>query len=235
MEQTTILIVDDDRALRTSVCRALELEGYATIEASDGEAALWQVINKDPQLVVLDLGLPGIGGLAVCQSIRSRGYDLPILVLTARSEVQDRVEGLDAGADDFMTKPFALDELFARVRALLRRHRAVEPESVDHSGTPKRLVLADLEIDQAARRVWRGGTEIELTKTEFDLLEFLVVNEGVALSRSTIYQQIWGYDFGQDSKTLAVYIGYLRSKIEADGSPMLIHTVRGVGYCARER
>ncbi len=235
MEQTTILIVDDDRALRTSVCRALELEGYETIEASDGEAALWQVINKDPQLVVLDLGLPGIGGLAVCQSIRSRGYDLPILVLTARSEVQDRVDGLDAGADDFMTKPFALDELFARVRALLRRHRAAEHEVADHGGAPKRLVLADLEIDQAARRVWRGGTEIELTKTEFDLLEFLVVNEGVALSRSTIYQQIWGYDFGQDSKTLAVYIGYLRSKIEADGSPALIHTVRGVGYCARER
>jgi two-component system response regulator MprA len=233
VEQTTILIVDDDRALRTSVCRALEPEGYATIEASDGEAALWQVINKDPQLVVLDLGLPGIGGLAVCQSIRSRGYDLPILVLTARSEVQDRVEGLDAGADDFMTKPFALDELFARVRALLRRHRAVEAEATEPGSPPQRLTLADLEIDQAARRVWRAGQEIELTKTEFDLLEFLVVNDGVALSRSTIYQQIWGYDFGQDSKTLAVYIGYLRSKIEVDGALTLIHTVRGVGYCAR--
>jgi two-component system response regulator MprA len=144
VEQTTILIVDDDRALRTSVCRALELEGYATIEASDGEAALWQVINKDPQLVVLDLGLPGIGGLAVCQSIRSRGYDLPILVLTARSEVQDRVEGLDAGADDFMTKPFALDELFARVRALLRRRSTTPaPQNASSSQILRSTKLLD--------------------------------------------------------------------------------------------
>jgi two-component system response regulator MprA len=170
--------------------------------------------------------MPHVGGLTVCRRLRARADRTPILIVTARTEVSDRVSGLDAGADDYLPKPFALDELLARVRALLRRARYDDPE--------RELRVADLRVDEAARRAWRGDRELELTKTEFDLLQLLAHNAGVVLSRSTIYTRIWDYDFGPDSKALAVYVGYLRRKLEADGAARLIHTVRGVGYTLRE-
>lgn len=233
-----VLVVDDDRALRESICRALVLEGYDAIDASDGAMALDQAEKSSPDLIILDLGLPYLSGFTVCEVLRSRNDRTPILVLTARSMVSDRVRGLDSGADDFMTKPFVLDELFARVRALLRRTRDFglttdEVPGEQQSDGP--LELADLTVDVAARRVWRGEREVELSKTEFDLLELLVRNAGIVLDRSTIYDRIWGYDFGPESKNLTVYMGYLRSKTEAAGEPRLLHTVRGVGYVARNQ
>ena len=227
-----MLVVDDDRALRDAVTRALRLEGYEGIDAADGAQALAQVESQRPDAVILDLGLPTIDGITVCQVLRARGDRTPILVLPARTEVSDRVQGLDAGADDFMSKPFALAELLARLRALLRRVEPVAAASappVDDS-----LTLADLRVSPSQRRAWRGEREIDLTKTEFDLLELLVRNAGIVLDRSTIHDRIWGYDFGPDSKNLTVYMGYLRSKTEGDGEPRLLHTVRGVGYVARE-
>ncbi len=227
-----VLVVDDDRALRDAVSRALRLEGYATIDAADGAAALSRVEEHRPDAVILDLGLPIVDGLTVCQVLRTRGDRTPILVLTARSEVSDRVNGLDAGADDFMSKPFALEELLARLRALLRR---TVVEGDDEAGDRNAvLALADLRLSPSQRRVWRGEREIDLTKTEFDLLELLVLNAGIVLDRATIHDRIWGYDFGPESKNLTVYMGYLRAKTEAGGEPRLLHTVRGVGYVARE-
>ena len=227
-----VLVVDDDRALRDAVSRALRLEGYATIDAADGAAALSRVGEHRPDAVILDLGLPIVDGLTVCQVLRTRGDRTPILVLTARSEVSDRVNGLDAGADDFMSKPFALEELLARLRALLRR---TVVEGDDEAGDRNAvLALANLRLSPSQRRVWRGEREIDLTKTEFDLLELLVLNAGIVLDRATIHDRIWGYDFGPESKNLTVYMGYLRAKTEAGGEPRLLHTVRGVGYVARE-
>lgn len=227
-----VLVVDDDRALRDAVSRALRLEGYATIDAADGAAALSRVEEHRPNAVILDLGLPIVDGLTVCQVLRTRGDRTPILVLTARSEVSDRVNGLDAGADDFMSKPFALEELLARLRALLRR---TVVEGDDEAGDRNAvLALANLRLSPSQRRVWRGEREIDLTKTEFDLLELLVLNAGIVLDRATIHDRIWGYDFGPESKNLTVYMGYLRAKTEAGGQPRLLHTVRGVGYVARE-
>ncbi len=227
-----MLVVDDDRALRDAVTRALRLEGYEGIDAADGAQALAQVESQRPDAVILDLGLPTIDGITVCQVLRARGDRTPILVLTARTEVSDRVQGLDAGADDFMSKPFALEELLARLRALLRRTSVADDDGASPGGDD--LVLADLRVSPGQRRVWRGEREIDLTKTEFDLLELLVRNAGIVLDRSTIHDRIWGYDFGPDSKNLTVYMGYLRSKTEGDGEPRLLHTVRGVGYVARE-
>ena len=227
-----MLVVDDDRALRDAVSRALRLEGYSTIDAADGAQALTAVAEQRPDAVILDLGLPIIDGLTVCQVLRTRGDRTPILVLTARSEVSDRVNGLDAGADDFMSKPFALEELLARLRALLRRTLVEgDDEALDRNDS---LVLADLRLSPGQRRVWRGPREIDLTKTEFDLLELLVRNAGIVVDRATIHDRIWGYDFGPESKNLTVYMGYLRAKTEAGGEPRLLHTVRGVGYVARE-
>jgi two-component system response regulator MprA len=227
-----VLVVDDDRALRDAVTRALRLEGYEGIDAADGAQALAQVESQRPDAVILDLGLPTIDGITVCQVLRARGDRTPILVLTARTEVSDRVQGLDAGADDFMSKPFALEELLARLRALLRRTSVADDDGASPGGDD--LVLADLRVSPGQRRVWRGEREIDLTKTEFDLLELLVRNAGIVLDRSTIHDRIWGYDFGPDSKNLTVYMGYLRAKTEGDGEPRLLHTVRGVGYVARE-
>jgi len=227
-----ILVVDDDRALRDAISRALRLEGYEILEAGDGAQALSQVEQQRPDAVILDLGLPIIDGLTVCQVLRTRGDRTPILVLTARGEVSDRVQGLDAGADDFMSKPFALEELLARLRALLRRTVADDDEGAP--GRDEVLVLSDLRLSPGQRRVWRGDREIDLTKTEFDLLELLVHNAGIVLDRATIHDRIWGYDFGPESKNLTVYMGYLRAKTEAGGEPRLLHTVRGVGYVARE-
>ena len=222
-----ILVADDDRAIREAVARALELEGYEVVTASDGVAALEVVAAQSPDALVLDVMMPTLDGLGVCRSLRNRGDQTPILILTARTEVSDRVAGLDAGADDYLPKPFALEELLARVRALLRR--AVAEAPVD----APQVEVEDLIIDESARRAWRAGRELELTKTEFDLLSLLARNAGIVLSHTTIYEDIWGYDFGPDSKALAVYIGYLRRKTEQDGEPRLIQTVRGVGYTLR--
>lgn len=221
-----LVIAEDDRAVRESLVRALELEGYTVEAVTNGAAALEVAGRSDVDLLIVDIGMPEIDGLTVCRRLRSAGSRLPILVLTARAEVSDRVSGLDAGADDYLTKPFSLDELSARTRALLRR-TAAEP------GADSRVAVGDLVLDTAARRAWRADREMELTRTEFDLLDLLARNSGVVLSHSQIYDDIWGYDFGPESKALAVYIGYLRRKTEQDGEPRLIHTVRGVGYTLR--
>ena len=220
-------MAEDDRAVRESVTRALELEGYVVTAVTEGIAALEAASRPDVDLLLLDLGMPNMDGLTVCRRLRSAGSRLPILVLTARTEVSDRVSGLDAGADDYLPKPFSLDELLARVRSLLRR------SNFDETDAPAQITVDDLVIDEAARRAWRGGREMELTKTEFDLLELLARNTGVVLSHSTIYDEIWGYDFGPDSKALAVYIGYLRRKTEEGNESRIIQTVRGVGYSLR--
>ncbi len=223
-----ILVADDDRAIRESLARALELEGYAVATAADGGAALTAVRDSEPDAVVLDVMMPNVDGLTVCRVLRAERNRTPVLMLTARTATSDRVAGLDAGADDYVAKPFELDELLARLRALLRR---AEPDVVTQEGG--RLEVGNLRIDAAARRAWRGGRELELSKTEFDLLELLLRNAGIVLDHSTIYDRIWGYDFGPDSKNLAVYISYLRRKVEVDGEAKLIHTVRGVGYTIR--
>jgi two-component system, OmpR family, response regulator MprA len=221
-----VLLAEDDRATRESIVRALELEGYAVEAVGDGAAALEAIDGSPPDLLVLDLMMPNVDGLSVCRRLRSRRNRTPILIVTARTEVSDRVSGLDAGADDYLPKPFALDELLARVRALLRRTTYDTPD--------RELVVADLRIDEAARRAWRGDRELGLTKTEFDLLQLMARNAGIVLTHSTIYERIWGYDFGPDSKSLAVYVGYLRRKTEEAGEERLIQTVRGVGYTLRE-
>jgi two-component system response regulator MprA len=225
-----ILLAEDDRAVREAVSRALRLEGYEVTAVADGAVALEHLRKpENVDLVILDVSMPAVDGITVARVIRSEGIKLPVLMLTARSSTSDRVAGLDAGADDYLTKPFDVDELFARVRALLRRI-AYDTPAV---GEEKILTLADLRIDTAARRAWRGQREIELSKTEFDLLEYLVRNQGIVLDHSRIYEEIWHYDFGPDSKNLTVYMGYLRRKTEENGEPRLLHTVRGVGYIAR--
>jgi two-component system response regulator MprA len=223
-----ILVVDDERAVRESLRRALELEGYEIELAEDGRQALERLAREDqPDAVILDVLMPGVDGLEVCRTLRSQGSRLPVLMLTARTQVEDRVEGLDAGADDYLTKPFALEELLARVRALLRR-------SGDDGASGDKLSFADLELDPGTREVTRGDERIELTRTEFSLLELFLRNPRQVLTRSVIFERVWGYDFGFASNSLDVYIGYLRRKTEASGKPRLIHTVRGVGYALRE-
>jgi two-component system response regulator MprA len=224
----TLLVAEDDRAVRESLTRALQLEGYSVVTAGDGAEALRMVAESTPDVIVLDVSMPIIDGLTVCKVLRADGNRVPILMLTARTETRDRVSGLDAGADDYVPKPFELDELLARLRALLRRTQPEPGTEVDE------MKLGDLRLEPSARRAWRGERELDLSKTEFDLLELLLRNRGVVLDHTTIYERIWHYDFGPDSKNLAVYIGYLRRKTEADGEPRLIQTVRGVGYTARE-
>jgi two-component system response regulator MprA len=221
-----VLVVEDDAAVRRSVERALSYEGYQVTTASDGMAGLLAVADKAPDLVVLDVMMPVLDGLAVCRRLRDAGDRTPILMLTARHELDDRVAGLDAGADDYLVKPFALQELLARVRALLRRSNP--------SDDAQSLRVGDLVLDPAARTVRRAGRAIDLTKTEFDLLELLMLNARIVLTRDTIYERIWGIDFETSSNSLDVYVGYLRRKTEGDGETRLIHTVRGVGYVVRE-
>jgi two-component system response regulator MprA len=221
-----VLVAEDDPGVRETLEAALSFEGHRVTTVPDGAAALTALAEDPPDLLVLDIGMPRIDGLTVCRMARERGIRLPILILTARVEVSDRVAGLDAGADDYLAKPFALDELLARARALLRRTGATGGDEV--------LTVADLSLDPARRTATRRERTIELTKTEFDLLELLMLNVGLVLSRSQIYDRIWGYDFGTSSKSLDVYIGYLRRKTEAEGEPRLIQTVRGVGYVLRE-
>jgi two-component system response regulator MprA len=229
---STILVAEDDRAVRDSLVRALQLEGYTVVGLSNGVEALNAIRQSPPEILLLDVSMPMVDGLTVCRVLRSEGERLPILMLTARTETSDRVAGLDAGADDYMPKPYDLDELLARVRALLRRV-SYDQEGNGSDPAVGSLTVGDLQLDPAGRRAFRGGREIELSKTEFDLLELLVRNAGIVLDHSTIYERIWHYDFGPDSKNLAVYIGYLRRKTEADGEPRLVHTVRGVGYTVR--
>lgn len=226
------MLAEDDRAVRESLVRALTLEGYEVVAVSNGALALDRLRDNTPDLVLLDVSMPHVDGLTVCRVVRSEGSQVPILMLTARTETSDRVAGLDAGADDYLAKPFDLDELFARMRALLRRTQFGGPGSAT-AGPTEVLTLDDLRLDPAGRRVTRGEHQIELSRTEFDLLELLIRNAGLVLEHSTIYERIWNYDFGPDSKNLAVYIGYLRRKTEQDGAARLIHTVRGVGYVAR--
>ena len=226
-----ILVAEDDRAVRESLVRALQLEGYTVASAKNGAEALEAVRQAEPDVLLLDVSMPMVDGLTVCRVLRSEGSRVPVLMLTARTETSDRVAGLDAGADDYLPKPYDLGELLARIRALLRRSGYGAADADDQ--IEGELVLGDLRLDPSGRRAFRGDREIQLSKTEFDLLALLVANRGIVLDHSTIYERIWHYDFGPDSKNLAVYIGYLRRKTEADGEPRIVHTVRGVGYTAR--
>ncbi|HZR93383.1 MAG TPA: response regulator transcription factor [Gaiellaceae bacterium] len=222
---TRVLVVDDEPAVREALRRALTLEGYEVELAGDGAEALRSIAVSEPDVVVLDVLMPEVDGLAACRRLRDSGSRVPVLMLTARAGVGDRVDGLDAGADDYLVKPFALEELLARIRALLRR-------SGQDRGEPLRF--SDLELDPTTREVRRGGRPMELTRTEFNLLELFLRNPRQVLTRSLIFERVWGYDFGPTSNALDVYIGYLRRKTEAGGEPRLIQTVRGVGYALRE-
>jgi len=251
----SVLLAEDDRPIRTALERALTLEGYEVTAVADGIQALAAAHRERPDVILLDVMMPGIDGLQVCQVLRAEQDRTPILMLTARVETADRIAGLDAGADDYVVKPFEVEEVFARLRALLRRTTAGAPadeggagagpaatdetegteEAYDARVADSGVVeAADLRIDGPSRRAWRGERELELTRTEFELLELLARNAGIVLDHSTIYDRIWGYDFGPGSKNLAVYVGYLRRKVDVPGSRPLIHTVRGVGYVLRE-
>jgi two-component system response regulator MprA len=224
-----ILVVDDDRAVRESLRRSLAFNGFEVELATDGVEALEQVAKHRPDAVVLDVMMPRLGGLETCRALRASGDDVPILVLTARDAVADRVAGLDAGADDYLPKPFALEELLARLRALLRRAAPATPEA-----GPAQLEFAGLRMELLTREVWRGGRELKLTRTEFSLLELLMRHPRHVLTRTRILEEVWGFDFPTTANSLEVYVGYLRRKTEAGGEPRLLHTVRGVGYVLRE-
>jgi two-component system response regulator MprA len=221
-----VLVVDDEPQLRRALERALKLEGYEVALAPDGEEALTEIASAPYDAVVLDVLMPRRDGLSVCRELRERGDRTPVLMLTARDAVQDRVDGLDAGADDYVVKPFALEELLARLRALLRR---------TNGGAEGSLSYADLTLDPATREVRRGERPVDLTKTEFALLEQLIRHPRLVLTRSQLFEAVWGYDFGPRSNSLEVYVGYLRRKTEEGGEPRLIQTIRGVGYSLREK
>ena len=227
-----ILVVDDEQAVRESLRRSLRFNGYEVLTANDGLEAVETVRAENPELLILDVMMPNMDGLEVCRSLRSEGWDRPILVLTARDGVSDRVAGLDAGADDYLPKPFALEELLARVRSLVRRASA--DSIAAEAPVESKLSFEDLELDADTREVSRGGRAISLTRTEFALLQLLMENPRKVLSRSKILEEVWGYDFPTSGNALEVYIGYLRKKTEGEGDVRLIHTVRGVGYVLRE-
>ena len=227
-----ILVVDDEQAVRESLRRSLRFNGYEVLTANDGLEAVETVRTENPELLILDVMMPNMDGLEVCRTLRSEGWDRPILVLTARDGVSDRVAGLDAGADDYLPKPFALEELLARVRSLVRRASA--DSIAAEAPVESRLSFEDLELDADTREVSRGGRAISLTRTEFALLQLLMENPRKVLSRSKILEEVWGYDFPTSGNALEVYIGYLRKKTEGEGDARLIHTVRGVGYVLRE-
>jgi two-component system response regulator MprA len=225
MPRVRILVVDDDRAMREGLERVLRRDGYEVSLAGDGESARAALATWQPDAVVLDLLLPDSDGVEICRALRRAGDRTPVLMLTARDAVADRVAGLDAGADDYVVKPFALDELRARVRALLRRSSPADGDGL--------LRCADLELDPSAYEARRGSRALALTRTEFQLLELFLRHPRQVLTRSVIFERVWGYDFGSASRSLEVYVGYLRRKLEADGEPRLLHTVRGVGYVLR--
>ena len=229
--QHRILVVDDDQSVRDSLRRSLEFNGYTVTLAGDGAEALAAIGRSSPDALVIDVMMPRLDGLETTRALRAAGNDLPILVLTARDSVGDRVEGLDAGADDYLTKPFALEELLARLRALLRRVQPALPADDTEAET---LAFADLSLNPATREVRRAGRAIDLTRTEFSLLEMFLRRPRRVLDRSFILEEVWGYDFPTTANSLEVYVGYLRRKPEAAGEPRLIHTVRGVGYVLKE-
>jgi two-component system response regulator MprA len=225
MEADKVLVVEDDPDVRAALARALSFEGYDVAIAEDGGRALDAVVHDPPNVIVLDVMMPFVDGLETCRRLRARGDETPILMLTALGDVSDRVDGLDAGADDYLAKPFALEELLARIRALLRRSSGDVSEL---------LTFLDLEMNLATRTVARSGEPVSLTKTEFDLLEVLMRGAGRVVTRDQIYREVWGFDFETSSNSLDVYVGYLRRKTEVGGAPRLIHTVRGVGYTLRD-
>ena len=225
-EQARILVVDDEPAVQNALSRALTLERYEVARASDGLEALERLGTTPYEAIILDIAMPRMDGLEVCRRLREGGDSTPVLMLTARSEVDDRVAGLDAGADDYLVKPFALRELLARVRALLRR-------AGDEEGNAQVLSFADLRLDLSAHEAWRGERPLALTRTEFLLLELFLRHPRQVLTRSVIFENVWGYDFGSSSNSLGVYMGYLRRKTEVGEEPRLLHTVRGVGYVLR--
>jgi two-component system response regulator MprA len=225
-----VLVVDDDRAVRESLRRSLEFNGYVVSLAGDGAEALASIARETPDAVVMDVLMPRLDGIEATRALRTAGNDLPILVLTARDSVGDRVAGLDAGADDYLTKPFALEELLARLRALLRRAQPVPGDDTEADD----LRFSDLTLNPTTREVRRGNRPIELTRTEFTLLEMFMRRPRRVLERSFILEEVWGYDFPTTANSLEVYVGYLRRKTEAEGEPRLIHTVRGVGYVLKE-
>lgn len=225
MAQEQILLVEDEHKIADFIRRGLTLEGYRVTVVHDGEKGLDQALQQPPELIVLDVMLPGLDGLEFARELRKLGFKTPVLMLTARDSVPDRVAGLDSGADDYLIKPFAFDELLARIRALLRRQAAEEEEI---------LAVSDLSLNTATREVNRAGRPLNLTAKEFDVLELFMRHPRQVLTRDILYERVWGYDFGGESNIIEVYIRYLRAKLEAAGEPRLIHTVRGVGYVLRE-
>lgn len=236
MNAGQVLLVDDDRALREAVARALRLEGFTVTLAMDGPEALDLAASSAPDIVVLDVAMPTLSGVEVCRRMRERGARTPVLMLTAKDAIRNRVEGLDAGADDYLVKPFSLEELLARVRAGVRRSQTREEGQPAEEGQPveEELAFADARIEPAACLAFRGQRKLDLTRTEFLLLEYFLLNPRKVLSRSMIFERIWGYDLTTSSKALDVYVSYLRRKLEAEGEPRLIQTVRSVGYVLRE-
>ena len=228
-----ILVVDDDAAVRNSLARTLRFEGYQVETATDGQQALDAVRASEPDAMILDVSMPVLDGLRACRQLRADGVLLPVLMLTARDSVGDRVAGLDAGADDYLVKPFALQELQARLRALLRRSLITAPADANPA-TGDALTFADVRLDPRTREVWRGARTLRLTRTEFSLLEVFLRHPRQVLTRAALFEQVWGFDFGETSNSINVYLGYLRRKLEADGEPRLLHTVRGVGFVLRE-
>jgi two-component system response regulator MprA len=233
-----ILVVDDDEAVRDWLARTLRFEGYQTETACDGQQALDAVHSDEPDAMILDVSMPTMDGLHACRQLRAEGVVLPVLLLTARDSVGDRVAGLDAGADDYLVKPFALQELLARLRALLRRSLLTAALEQDPEPDPdahhEGLSFADVRLDPRTREVWRGDRSLRLTRTEFSILEVFLRHPRQVLTRAVLFEQVWGYDFGETSNSIHVYLGYLRRKLEAEGEPRLLHTVRGVGFVLRE-
>jgi two-component system, OmpR family, response regulator MprA len=223
-----ILVVEDDAAVRDSLARTLRFEGHQVTTAADGREALDRVRDREPDAMILDVSMPVLDGLQTCRQLRADGRILPVLMLTARDSVGDRVAGLDAGADDYLVKPFALQELLARLRALLRRSARTPAAGSDW------LSFADVRLHPATREVWRGSRPVRLTRTEFAILEAFLRHPRQVLTRAALFDQVWGYDFGDASNSIHVYLGYLRRKLEAAGEPRLLHTVRGVGFALRE-
>lgn len=224
-ENPRLLLAEDDPGVRTSLERALRFQNHDVTAVNDGALALEAVDSGRFDLVILDVSMPNVDGLTACRMIRQKYRSLPILMLTARHEVSDRVAGLDAGADDYVVKPFSLEELSARIRALLRRNIGAEPSPL--------LKVADISLDASSRTAHRGSRELGLTKTEFDLLELLMLNVGIVLERDVLYDRVWGFNFETGSRSLDVYVGYLRRKLEENGEPRVLHTVRGIGYVLR--